>query len=51
MFFIGDAELRASSNSSSTNGFFIGAHGQKFYGERNSALSRIPIFTGIGSPS
>jgi hypothetical protein len=49
-FCIGDAQLRASSICASPNKIFLGAHGQEFYGARNSTLTRIPINTGIGSP-
>jgi hypothetical protein len=38
MFFIGDAELRASSSSASLNSFFIDYDGQEFEGARNSTL-------------
>jgi len=47
----GDAGLRASSSAASPNSFFIGVHGEELSIPRNSTLTKIPINTGIGSPS
>jgi hypothetical protein len=49
--FIDDAQLLASSSCATPNSFFIGAYGQELSVPRNSTLTRIPIITGIGSPT
>jgi len=48
VFFIADAQLRASSSCATPNSFFIGSHGQELSVPRNSTLIRMPRNTGIG---